>query len=89
MPFVEEQPCLSIRREQCPQFCKGGQSFWLLCEKWSETMSTIEEVRAAEKKLQELVNALRKAGANDPDNLNIKVMHASEEYARAVHELEP
>jgi hypothetical protein len=52
-------------------------------------MSTIEEVRAAEKKLQELVNALRKAGANDPDNLNIKVMHASEEYARAVHELEP
>ena len=48
-------------------------------------MSTIEEVRAAEKKLQELVNALRKAGANDPDNLNIQVMNASEEYARAVH----
>ena len=52
-------------------------------------MSTIEEVRAAEKKLQELVNALRKAAANDPDNLNIQVRNASEEYARAVHELEP
>ena len=51
-------------------------------------MSTIEEVRAAEKKLQELVNALRKSGANDPDNLNIQVMKASEEYARAVRELE-
>lgn len=52
-------------------------------------MSTIEQVRAAEKKLQELVNALRKAAANDPDNLNIQVRNASEEYARAVHELEP
>jgi hypothetical protein len=49
-------------------------------------MSTIEEVRAAEKKLQGLVNALR-TGANDPDNLNIQVMNASEGYARAVREL--
>jgi len=63
--------------------------FLLLCEKWSATMSTIEEVRAAEKKLQVLVNALRKAGANDPDNLNTLVMNASQEYARAVRELEP
>lgn len=52
-------------------------------------MSTIEEVRAAEKKLQELVNALRRAAANNPDNLNVQVKNASEEYARAVHELEP
>jgi hypothetical protein len=52
-------------------------------------MSTTEEVRTAEKKLQELVNALRKAGASDPDNLHIQVMNASEEYARAVRELEP
>ncbi len=52
-------------------------------------MSTIEQVRAAERKLQELANALRKAGANDPGNLNIQVMKASEEYARAVLELEP
>lgn len=52
-------------------------------------MSTIEEVRAAEKRLQELVNALRKADANDPTNLSAQVIDASEEYARAVRELEP
>ena len=52
-------------------------------------MSTIEEVRAAEKKLQELVNALRRTDANDLTNLSAQVVDASEEYATAVRELEP
>lgn len=45
--------------QRCPVFL-------LLCEKWSATMSTIEEVRAAEKKLQELVNALRAVRELEP-----------------------
>ena len=50
-------------------------------------MSTIEEVRAAEKKLQELVNALRSASAEDPDNLSAQLLTASDHYAKAVREL--
>ena len=50
-------------------------------------MSTIEEVRAAEKKLQGLVNALKRAGAEDPENLSAQLQTASDEYAKAVREL--
>ena len=50
-------------------------------------MSTVEEVRAAEKKLQDLLNALRMAGANDPNNLSVQIQTASDEYAKAVREL--
>jgi len=46
-------------------------------------MSTIEEVRAAEKKVQERVNALRQAGAQDPDDLSTQLKNATDDYARA------
>jgi hypothetical protein len=46
-------------------------------------MSTIEEVRASEKKLKDLVNALKRAGAEDPDNLSAQSQTASDEYAKA------
>jgi len=52
-------------------------------------MSTIEEVRAAERKIQELVDALRTAGAGDPANMAAKLRDATDEYARAVRELKP
>ncbi len=50
-------------------------------------MSTIEEVRAAEKLLQEILQAMKKAGGDDTDTLTQKLMAASEEYAGAVREL--
>ncbi len=50
-------------------------------------MSTIEEVRAAEKKVQEVLEALKKAGAQEPNHLNSKLQNATDEYARAVREL--
>ena len=50
-------------------------------------MSSIEEVRISERKVQELVNALRTAGANDPNNLAGQLRNATDEYARAVREL--
>jgi len=53
-----------------------------------QAMSTIEEVRAAEKKVQELVNALRQPGAQDPNDLSTQLKNASDEYARAVRELD-
>ena len=51
-------------------------------------MSTIEEVKVAERKVQELVNALRTAGADDPNNLSAQLKDATDEYARAVRELD-
>jgi hypothetical protein len=51
-------------------------------------MSTIEEVRAAEKKVQRVVDALKEAGAQDPKRLRAELMNATDEYARLVRELE-
>jgi hypothetical protein len=50
-------------------------------------MSTIEEVRAAEKKVQEVLEALKKASAQDPNHLGIELKNATDDYARAVREL--
>jgi hypothetical protein len=50
-------------------------------------MSTIEEVRAAEKKVQKILEALKKAPANNQKRLARKLRKATDEYARAVREL--
>jgi hypothetical protein len=50
-------------------------------------MSTIEEVRAAERKVQEIAKALRTSGSDDPNNLAAQLRDATDEYARAVREL--
>lgn len=50
-------------------------------------MSTIHDVRAAEKKVQEILDALRNAGASDPENFRQKLVSARDEYAKAVREL--
>jgi hypothetical protein len=50
-------------------------------------MSTIEEVRASEKKVQEVLEALKQAGAQDPNHRSIDLQNATDEYARAVREL--
>ena len=50
-------------------------------------MSTIEEVRAAETRVQELLDALRKADAKDQNHLSDELKTTSDEYARAVREL--
>lgn len=50
-------------------------------------MSTIEEVRVAEKKVQQVLEALRKAPANDPNNhLADELKKATDDYARLVRE---
>jgi hypothetical protein len=50
-------------------------------------MSGIEEVRAAEKRVQELFDALKKADAGDLNHLSDELKKATDEYARAVREL--
>jgi hypothetical protein len=50
-------------------------------------MSTIEEVRAAERKLQEVLNALRQADSGDQNCVGDELNKASEDYATAVREL--
>jgi len=52
-------------------------------------MSTIEEVRAAERKVQRALEALKKTKAKDPDDLNAELRKATEEYSKAVRELKP
>jgi len=50
-------------------------------------MSTIEEVRAAEKKVQKVLDALKKADARDTADLSAELTKATDEYAKAVREL--
>ncbi len=50
-------------------------------------MSTMQDVRAAEKKVQEILDALKNAGASDPENLMPKLASASDEYSKAIREL--
>jgi hypothetical protein len=51
-------------------------------------MSTIEEVRAAEKKVKEVLESLKTAGAQDPNHLSTELKKATDDYARAVRELD-
>ena len=50
-------------------------------------MSTIEEVKAAEKKVQKVLDVLKKADAQDPNHLSAELKNATDEYARVVREL--
>ena len=51
-------------------------------------VTTIQEVRAAEKKVQKVLDALKKADAQDPNHLSIELRNATDEYARAVRGLD-
>ncbi|HEV2401287.1 MAG TPA: hypothetical protein VGS27_30410 [Candidatus Sulfotelmatobacter sp.] len=50
-------------------------------------MSTIEEVRAAEKKVRDVICALKHFGDDEPADLHLELKNATDEYARAVREL--
>jgi hypothetical protein len=50
-------------------------------------MSTIEAVRAAEKRVEKVLEALKTAGAQDPNHLSDELRNATDEYARTVREL--
>ena len=52
-------------------------------------MSTIEEVRTAEKRVQEVLAALKDDGAEDPNGFAFELKNATDEYARAVRVLNP
>jgi hypothetical protein len=56
-------------------------------ERAAIAMSTIEEVRAAETRVQMVLGALKKADAGDPNHLRDELKNATDEYARAVREL--
>ena len=50
-------------------------------------MSTIEEVRAAEARVQNVLDALKKAETQDQNHLSDELKNATDEYTRAVREL--
>ncbi len=51
-------------------------------------MSTIDEVRAAEKKVQLVLEMLKIPNAEEPESLRIELQQATDEYAKAIRELE-
>jgi hypothetical protein len=51
-------------------------------------MSTINQVRAAEEKMSNVLDALKMSKAQGPNSLDTELRSASDEYARAVRELE-
>jgi len=50
-------------------------------------MSKIEELKAAEKRVQQTLEALKKAPASDPNNLADELQKATDEYARLMRKL--
>ena len=50
-------------------------------------MSTIDDVRAAEKKMREMLDALKDAQPKDLDRLQAELRSVSDEYAKAIREL--
>jgi hypothetical protein len=50
-------------------------------------MSTIQEVRSAETWVQTVLDALKKADARDVEGLGAELTKATDEYAKAVREL--
>lgn len=51
-------------------------------------MSTIDNVRAAEKKMHEILDALKNAQPQDLDRLQAELRFVSDEHAKAIRELE-
>lgn len=51
-------------------------------------MSNMEDVRTADRRLEELLQRLKRVGADDPDNLFGQLRDARDEYSKAVRELE-
>ena len=50
-------------------------------------MSTIREIRAAEKRVEEILEALKNAGSEDPNHLLTELQKATDDYAKVVREL--
>lgn len=53
----------------------------------SVVMATIQEVRQAEKKVGEALEALKNSDVRCPDELALELQRSTDEYARAVREL--
>ena len=51
-------------------------------------MSTISDVRSAEKKLREIIEELRHADERDLDRISTELRNVGDAYARAVQKLE-
>jgi hypothetical protein len=50
-------------------------------------MSTIEEIRIAEKRVKEVLDELKTNDAQDPNSLGAELVSATDEYARTDREL--
>ena len=49
-------------------------------------MSTIDDVRAAEKKMRKMLDTLKDAQPQDRDRLQIELRKLSDDYAKAIRE---
>ena len=79
-----------LRHSSVTKITDTGAPLWESYEQRGKSrtaMSTIEEVRTAEKKVQKVLDALRKADARDAEGLSAELTKATDEYAKAVREL--
>lgn len=51
-------------------------------------MSTIDQVRAAEEKMKNVLCARKKDNPEDPNSLDTELRNASDEYSSAIRDLE-
>jgi hypothetical protein len=82
--------CLSESLCKIDHFSSADRS--IICtgkvRKEGTTMSTISEVRAAEAKMKSMLDALKTPKAEEPNYLDTELRCASDEYTKAVRELE-
>src|ERR1700690_1787785 len=78
-----------LRQSSVTKITDSGARLWesYEAEKVRHSVSTIEEVRAAEKKVQKILDALKKVDAGDAEDLSAELTKATDEYAKAVREL--
>ncbi len=50
-------------------------------------MSTIQDVRIAEKRVEEILQEFKKAGTDDRQDLTQQLVNATDDYAKAIREL--
>lgn len=51
-------------------------------------MSTVDDVRAADKRVQAALEAFKKLDPEDAESLRVELQRATDEYAKAIRELE-
>ena len=81
--LAEEPPSIAGPRRTRTVPCGAGH----FEDRATRAMSTINDVRATEKRLQEILDAIKRSQTRDLALLSAKLLELSDDYARLVGEL--